>query len=87
VWLVGRPIRVGRTPVGIAVGHGSVWVANIDDGTVSRLDARNGRPQGKPILVSKAQVLAVAVGEDGVWPRSCSSVAIGWLSEYRETSA
>jgi DNA-binding beta-propeller fold protein YncE len=29
---------VGRSPTGIAVGLGSVWVANSRDGTVSRID-------------------------------------------------
>ncbi len=31
-------VPVGRRPVALAIGHGSVWVANTDDGTVSRID-------------------------------------------------
>jgi YVTN family beta-propeller protein len=31
-------IDVGNEPSGIAVGGGSVWVANSGDGTVSRID-------------------------------------------------
>jgi DNA-binding beta-propeller fold protein YncE len=31
-------VLVGRRPVALAIGHGSVWVANADDGTVSRID-------------------------------------------------
>jgi DNA-binding SARP family transcriptional activator len=31
-------VRVGRRPVALAIGHGSLWVANADDGTVSRID-------------------------------------------------
>src|SRR5215207_7182190 len=30
-------VLVGRRPVAVAIGHGSVWVANADDGTVSRI--------------------------------------------------
>src|SRR5439155_18444456 len=30
-------VLVGRRPVALAIGHGSVWVANADDGTVSRI--------------------------------------------------
>src|SRR5262245_33302867 len=35
-------VRVGRRPVALAIGHGSVWVANADDGTVSRIDPARG---------------------------------------------
>ena len=31
-------VKVGKGPWGIAVGEGSVWVANHCDGTVSRID-------------------------------------------------
>jgi YVTN family beta-propeller protein len=63
-------IEVGRSPVGVAVGAGSVWVANESDGTVSRIDpatntviatiAIGGAPQG--IAVSDTTVW-VAVAE------------------------
>ncbi len=36
-------IRVGRLPSGIAVGAGSVWVANSLSGTVSRIDPNTNR--------------------------------------------
>jgi peptide/nickel transport system substrate-binding protein len=35
-----RPINVGNGPRAVAVGAGSVWVANNFDGTVSRIDPR-----------------------------------------------
>jgi protein kinase-like protein len=35
--VVGKPIRVGRAPEGIAVGRGAVWVANSGSGSVTRL--------------------------------------------------
>ena len=31
-------VPVGWRPAAVAVGHDSVWVANADDGTVSRID-------------------------------------------------
>ena len=32
-------VQVGARPLGVAVGEGSVWVANLDDETLSRIDA------------------------------------------------
>jgi YVTN family beta-propeller protein len=31
-------VQVGDFPTAVAVGHGSVWVANAGEGTVSRID-------------------------------------------------
>ena len=38
-----QSIRVGSYPAHVAVGDGSVWVANAGDHTVSRIDAESGR--------------------------------------------
>ena len=40
--VVGKPIEVGRKPVGVAISDGFVWVANTDDDTVSRIDPDDG---------------------------------------------
>jgi YVTN family beta-propeller protein len=57
-------IQVGDSPRGIAVGAGSVWVAN-REGTVSRIDPAAG------IVVATIDVGGrpddIAVGEGGVW--------------------
>ena len=37
-----QTIPVGNGPTGVAVGDGSVWVANASDGTLSRIDAVSG---------------------------------------------
>jgi YVTN family beta-propeller protein len=37
-----KRISVGRNPSGLAWGHGALWVANTEDGTVSRIDGRRG---------------------------------------------
>ena len=38
VTLHSRTIRVGQGPIGVAVGDGAVWVANVQSGSVSRVD-------------------------------------------------
>jgi peptide/nickel transport system substrate-binding protein len=57
-------LDVGRAPSAVAVGFGSVWVANAGDGTVSRIDPANRSPFG--IRVG-GEPSAVAVGEGAVW--------------------
>lgn len=64
---VGAPVRVGSSPTDVVLAAGSAWVANSVAGTVTRIDARTGRANGDPIRVGKAQVLALAAGENGVW--------------------
>ena len=58
-------IPVGRRPVGVAVGRGTVWVANAGDETVSRVDARERR------LVENVRARtafgSVRVGRNVVW--------------------
>ena len=57
--------RVGRSPLGVAVGEGSVWVANYEDGTVSRID-----PDTQEVVATikvKRGVAEVAVGDGVVW--------------------
>ena len=56
---------VGRRPLGIAVGAGSVWVANSGDGTVSRLDEATGRVTDTIAIGASPQDVAVADGR--VW--------------------
>jgi DNA-binding SARP family transcriptional activator/glutamine cyclotransferase len=58
-------VPVGRRPVAVAAGHGSVWVANADDGTVSRIDPEAG------VVIRTigigAPAIDVAVTTDAVW--------------------
>jgi len=58
-------VRVGRRPVAVAIGHGSVWVANTDDGTVSRID-----PDRREVIRTigiGAPAIDLAVAADAVW--------------------
>ena len=60
-----RRSRSGSAPAGIAVGLGSVWVANSVDGTVSRIDPRTNTVV-KTITVGGSPQ-AIAVGGGKVW--------------------
>jgi DNA-binding beta-propeller fold protein YncE len=41
--LVGRPVRTGASPQSLAAGGGSLWVANHDAATVTRIDPASGK--------------------------------------------
>ncbi len=58
-------VVVGRRPVALAIGHGSVWVANTDDGTVSRIDPER-REVVRTIGIG-APAVDLAVAADAVW--------------------
>lgn len=58
-------IAVGRGPQDIAVTKGAVWVANINDHTVSRLDPASNKVVAT-IAVGEAPV-GVAASENAVW--------------------
>lgn len=58
-------IPVGGRPTGLAVGEGSVWVANRDDNTLLRIDARS-REVVRTIGLS-VKPTTVAVGAESVW--------------------
>jgi DNA-binding SARP family transcriptional activator len=62
--LVGH-VLVGRRPVAVAIGHGSVWVANADDGTVSRIHP--GRHEVIRTIGIGAPAIDLAVATDAVW--------------------
>ena len=58
-------VLVGRRPVALAIGHGSVWVANADDGTVSRI--RQDRHEVIRTIGIGAPAIDLAVTTDAVW--------------------
>jgi DNA-binding SARP family transcriptional activator/streptogramin lyase len=63
--LVVGHVPVGRRPVAIATGHGSVWVANTDDGTVSRIDP--DRLEVIRTIGIGAPAIDLAVATDAIW--------------------
>jgi DNA-binding SARP family transcriptional activator len=58
-------VPVGRRPVALAIGHGSVWVANADDGTVSRIHP--DRHEVIRTIGIGAPAIDLAVATDAVW--------------------
>jgi outer membrane protein assembly factor BamB len=62
----GPPAEVGLGPIGLTVADGTVWVANGDDGTVSRLDAATGARRGPDVAVGSGPIAVEAQGDD-VW--------------------
>ncbi|MBA2460690.1 MAG: protein kinase, partial [Actinobacteria bacterium] len=66
-----REITVGKAPSAIAVGDGTLWVANFEDDTVTRITV-TGR--GQTVETDDFEVgdgpVDVAVGEGGVWVAS-----------------
>jgi YVTN family beta-propeller protein len=58
-------VPVGSTPGGVAVGEGAVWVANLDDKTVSRINARTHQEE-REIPVDGTPT-GIAAGLGAVW--------------------
>jgi streptogramin lyase len=58
------PFRVGRTPKGIAVGFGAVWVAAAGSRKLTRIDPHT---RGTRSIALKAAPERVAVGGGSVW--------------------
>lgn len=63
---VGRPVPTGLGPIGLAFDGRRIWVANSDDGTVSRIAVSSGRSAGQPVPVGRGPV-AVAAVNGSVW--------------------
>jgi streptogramin lyase len=63
---VSDPIEVGRPPLRLAVGAGSVWVTSAADGTLSRIDSETRRIAGRPLRLG-AGVSGVTTGRGSVW--------------------
>jgi len=61
-----RTVAVGRGPLGVGVGDGSVWVANVQSGTVSRVD---------PATVRVTATYSVGTAGGGV-PANPETVAV-----------
>jgi YVTN family beta-propeller protein len=62
-----RRIAVGRNPSGVAWGQGALWVANTDDGTLSRIDGRSGVPTALVALGTGSGPTSVIVSGSAVW--------------------
>src|SRR5581483_2897121 len=56
---------VGNSPTGIAVGHGSIWVTNAGDGTITRLDSKDG--SRNDTIDVHSPVHGIAYGANSLW--------------------
>jgi DNA-binding beta-propeller fold protein YncE len=63
---VAATIPVGRGPDGLVVDRGRVFVANADDGTLTRIDAGSNRVDGEPVQVG-ANPDGVVAAKGAVW--------------------
>jgi len=63
--LAGRPVRTGASPQSLAVGGGSVWVANHDERTVTRIDQASGKVVADIPVPSEPH--RVAYGAGAAW--------------------
>jgi YVTN family beta-propeller protein len=63
--LAGRPVVTGASPQSLAVGGGSLWVANHDARTVTRINAETGRVVADIPVPSEPH--RVAYGGGAVW--------------------
>lgn len=59
-------IPVGVSPGPVAAGAGSVWVGNVQDRTLTRIDARLRSPV-RALSLGDRTPTAVAAGRSGVW--------------------
>jgi hypothetical protein len=70
-------VAVGRRPGTVVVGNGAVWVANLDDETLSRIDP--GDTEARPVTIAVGGYPSdLAVDRDAVW------VALGTRGAVRE---
>jgi YVTN family beta-propeller protein len=63
--LLGRPVRTDASPQSLAVGGGSLWVANHDERSVARIDLASGRVVADIPVPSEPH--RVAYGASAVW--------------------
>jgi YVTN family beta-propeller protein len=71
-------VPVGDRPGGIAFGWGSLWVANLDDQTISRIDP--GTPRTLGVVRVPGPPTGIAAGPRGLWvveSAETSSVLVG----------
>jgi YVTN family beta-propeller protein len=59
-------VQVGIRPGPVAVGHGTVWVGNVDDRTLTKIDAKRRTSSGTFPLANRTPT-GIAVGAGSVW--------------------
>jgi len=62
--ITGKPIPVGKDPQDMAFTPGNAWVANLKDGTVTRIDTKTDQTRS---IKTQGAPSAVAVGAGSIW--------------------
>jgi DNA-binding beta-propeller fold protein YncE len=63
-------VQVGNGAAAIAFGHGSIWVANATDYTLSRINPESGEVATIPLAGEPG---GIAAGKQGMWVSSTST--------------
>jgi YVTN family beta-propeller protein len=63
--IAGDPIQTGRAPLSLAIGEGSMWVANHDAHTITRIDLATNQVVANITVPSEPH--RVTYGEGAVW--------------------
>jgi streptogramin lyase len=63
----GRPVEAGDGPSALAIGDGSLWIAQTGAGTLARLDLARREIVGTPVSLSSGDGDGIEVGEGAVW--------------------
>jgi YVTN family beta-propeller protein len=74
---IGPSVPVGSSPSAVAAGAGALWVANYNDGTVSRIDPTTHA--AVPIQVGGGPS-GIAVGAGAVWVANSLSGTVSWIN-------
>jgi DNA-binding beta-propeller fold protein YncE len=61
-----KRVRVGDGPGALAADDGVVWVANLDDRTLIRIDTRSPEVSGAPIALGK-EIEGLVLTPKGLW--------------------
>ncbi|MEX2195189.1 MAG: protein kinase [Thermoleophilaceae bacterium] len=82
--VVGSPIDVGDQPFDMATSlDGTIWIANLSDSSVSKLDEASGGVT--PITIEGSAPSAIAASDDGVWAYTFSETITRIDPETNET--
>ena len=79
-------VRVGRRPMGLAVGESAIWITSAEDDFVTRLDAGLSLGPAVPIPVGDGPT-AVAVGDGAVWVTNTNDGTVSRIDPESNTVA
>ena len=76
---VGDPIEVGARPRGVVAARGSVWIANSEDGTVTRIEESDREQVGRPIKVGGGPA-DISAGANFLWTANFTGDTVSRVS-------